>query len=204
MVRDAFQFINLFKRIYAVVVVVHCYWAGELRREIETDVWELEITWRGVTLTLDAWDLVVMNVLCVALHIDSNKDGPLYPHLLHADFWVCSCYTARSRGVTRNLEARRQQQEEVLCDRKMTICALARGVWGHAPPRKFWILDLLRSFLVQSWGEITKVGWRTAEPSQAFKMLAQWYARMQPCPQATPSLANAKLEQKIMLSTPYR
>ena len=25
-----------------------------------------------------------------------------------------------------------------------------RGVWGHVPPGKFWILDLLRSFLVQS------------------------------------------------------
>ena len=28
--------------------------------------------------------------------------------------------------------------------------APSRGVWGHATPGKFWISDLLRSFLVQS------------------------------------------------------
>ena len=25
----------------------------------------------------------------------------------------------------------------------------SRGVWGHAPPGKFWVLDLLRSFVMQ-------------------------------------------------------
>ena len=32
------------------------------------------------------------------------------------------------------------------------------------PPGKFWISDLLRSFLVYSWGEISKVGRPTAKP----------------------------------------
>ena len=43
--------------------------------------------------------------------------------------------------------------------------APARGVWGHAapPPGKFWISDLLRSFLVYSWGEIAKAGRLTAK-----------------------------------------
>ena len=31
-----------------------------------------------------------------------------------------------------------------------TQSAQSRGVWGHAPSRKFWISDLLRSFLVQT------------------------------------------------------
>ena len=35
-VRNAVQFSNLLRGIYVVVVVVHCYRAGELRREIET------------------------------------------------------------------------------------------------------------------------------------------------------------------------
>ena len=43
--------------------------------------------------------------------------------------------------------------------------ALARGVWGHAPPGKFWISGLLRSFLVYSWGEIAKAGRPTAKPA---------------------------------------
>ena len=30
---------------------------------------------------------------------------------------------------------------------------------------EFWILDHLRSFLVQSWGEIARVGQRAAKPS---------------------------------------
>ncbi len=34
----------------------------------------------------------------------------------------------------------------------------ARGVWGHAPPGKFWISGLLRSFLVQFRGKIAGVG----------------------------------------------
>ena len=34
--------------------------------------------------------------------------------------------------------------------------APARGVWGHAPPGKFYDFDLLRSFLVYSWGENCK------------------------------------------------
>ena len=36
----------------------------------------------------------------------------------------------------------------------------ARGVWGHAPQENFMIFDLLRSFLVYSWGEIAK-SWMT-------------------------------------------
>ncbi len=35
---------------------------------------------------------------------------------------------------------------------------LYRGVWGHAPPGKFWISGLLRSFLVQFRGKIAGVG----------------------------------------------
>ena len=37
------------------------------------------------------------------------------------------------------------------------------------PPRKFWISDLLRSFLVYSWGKIAKVGQSTAKPSVMFE-----------------------------------
>ena len=48
---------------------------------------------------------------------------------------------------------------------KRAVCVLARGVWGHVPPGKFWISDHLRSFLVYSWGEIVKVGRPTAKPS---------------------------------------
>ena len=32
------------------------------------------------------------------------------------------------------------------------------GGLGGKPPEKFWIFDLLRSFLVYSWSEIAKVG----------------------------------------------
>ena len=39
------------------------------------------------------------------------------------------------------------------------------GGLGVCPPGKFWILDHLRSFLVQSWGEIARVGQRAAKPS---------------------------------------
>ena len=28
-----------------------------------------------------------------------------------------------------------------------------KGVWGHAPPGNFWILDLPRSFLMQFWSK---------------------------------------------------
>ena len=41
----------------------------------------------------------------------------------------------------------------------------SRGVWGHDSPGKFWNSDLLRSFLVQSWDEIARVGEPAAKPS---------------------------------------
>ena len=40
---------------------------------------------------------------------------------------------------------------------------LLGGVWGHAPQGKFWISDLLRSFLVYSSGEIPKGRWPTTK-----------------------------------------
>ena len=53
--------------------------------------------------------------------------------------------------------------------------ATARGVWGHAPPGKFWILDLLRPFLVQSYGEIAKLTvQQPAKPRQAFHTRRIW------------------------------
>ena len=41
----------------------------------------------------------------------------------------------------------------------------SKGMWGHASPGKVWISDLLRSFLVQSWDEIARVGEPAAKPS---------------------------------------
>ena len=35
--------------------------------------------------------------------------------------------------------------------------ACARGVWGHAPQENFWISGLLRSLLVQFWGERARI-----------------------------------------------
>ena len=49
----------------------------------------------------------------------------------------------------------------------------ARGVWGHAPPGKFLISDLLRSFLVPTWGEIARVGWPTAKCSHCVWSLTE-------------------------------
>ena len=37
----------------------------------------------------------------------------------------------------------------------------ARGVWGHAPPENFSILDLLKSILVQFGGKNSK-SWKLA------------------------------------------
>ena len=44
------EFFHLLQGIYVVVVVAYCYWAGELRREIETAkrAWELETKRWGV------------------------------------------------------------------------------------------------------------------------------------------------------------
>ena len=43
--------------------------------------------------------------------------------------------------------------EEVVCDSVLKT----RGVWGHAPPRKFWNLQPLRLFLVASETTYTKI-----------------------------------------------
>ena len=37
---------------------------------------------------------------------------------------------------------------------KARVARLLGGSVGMLPPGKFWISDLLRSFLVYSWGEI--------------------------------------------------
>ena len=48
---------------------------------------------------------------------------------------------------------------------KAHVGHLLRGLGGAPhPPGKFWISDLLRSFLVYSWGEIAKAGRLTAKP----------------------------------------
>ena len=36
------------------------------------------------------------------------------------------------------------------------------GTWGHVPPGKFLLPDLLRSLLVPFWGETARVGQPTA------------------------------------------
>ena len=43
---------------------------------------------------------------------------------------------------------------------KACVARMLGGVWGHAPQENFMIVDLLRLFLVYSWGETAK-NWTT-------------------------------------------
>ena len=53
-----------------------------------------------------------------------------------------------------------------VCD--LSVCRVAASeVWEHAG--KFWTSGLLRSFLVYSWGEISKAGRPTAKPVVVFE-----------------------------------
>ena len=47
-----------------------------------------------------------------------------------------------------------------MCSIRLKRAARLLGASG-----KFWISDLLRSFLVYSWGEIVNIGRPTAKPS---------------------------------------
>ena len=93
-VRDAVQFSSLLQGIYFVVFVVHCYWVGELRCEIETV--KRESLWlhaEALSLTPEAWGLVGMLSLGAAY-------GPVITLQTPACTNVCACVCLRLLTLT--------------------------------------------------------------------------------------------------------
>ena len=66
----------------------------------------------------------------------------------------------------------------------------------HAPPGKFLISDLLRSFLVPFWGEIARVGLPTAIVFEAFKCSQNLRAWLRFAPQRLQSSCEAWEKRK--------